>query len=184
MFIAPQLIGSQNRLTAFLDTIESVDGTSDISGFVMAQKAGTPSPPPRRKFNHPEPSASAVSVLCTVWLHRMAYYWVLHTQFLLHFTSCYIEDMCTVHCRGLRMSWRLLTSLRLHYWTLERSFRLRWGTPHSSLCGHNWLTTPSTIPWNKKLYFVETCQWQSCRYNIHPNCTLLISVRPSKLLTW
>lgn len=54
-----KLIGSQNRLTAFLDTIESVDGASDISGFVMAQRSGTPSPPPRRKFHHPEPGASA-----------------------------------------------------------------------------------------------------------------------------
>ncbi|XP_065903320.1 uncharacterized protein [Dysidea avara] len=57
--VSEKLIGSQNRLTAFLDTIESVDGANDISGFVIAQKTGTPSPPPSRKFHHPEPSASA-----------------------------------------------------------------------------------------------------------------------------
>ena len=43
-----------------------MDGAGDISGFVMAQRTGTPSPPPRRKFNHPEPSASGVSVYCSI----------------------------------------------------------------------------------------------------------------------
>ena len=42
-------------MESFLDVIETVDGPSDISGFVVAQKAGPPIPPPIKTYVHPEP---------------------------------------------------------------------------------------------------------------------------------
>ena len=40
----------------FLDTTKSVDFKNDVSGFVAAQKAGFPQPPPCKEFEHPEPA--------------------------------------------------------------------------------------------------------------------------------